>query len=404
MLTVLQIVLLSITGFLVSYLAFLSLIACRERIKTCLKTKTMHRFAVVVPAYNEEESIASTIRSLSAVDYDPSRYEIIVIADNCTDRTAEIAGREGATVMVRNNPVKRGKGYALRWCFNRLLAGNDRYKFDAAVVVDADTVVSGNMLRVMNKYMERGAKVVQGYLSVDSRPDAWTSEIIRIGFTLYNYVRPLARRGLGFSAGLRGNGMCFSMRVLEEIPWNAYSLTEDLEYGIKLLLNEVNVVFAPEAIGFSIVPEKANNAESQRERWEIGRFPVLKKYAGPLLKAAVRRRSLKTFDTLIDLVTPPLVNMMVLVIFMAGLSFLLWITGIQQTLLYTLLWLIILGLGVFHALMGLYAANVGWPVYRSLFHVPRYALWKVYVYAKVLLVKGRATSWVRTSREVTSNE
>src|SRR5699024_3443486 len=144
----------------------------------------------------------------------------------------------------------------------------------------------------------------------DSEPDVWTSEIIRTGFTLYNYVRPLARRGLGFSAGLRGNGMCFSVKVLKEVPWNAYSLTEDLEYGIKLMLNNIDVVFAPEAIGFSIVPEKANNAESQRERWEIGRFPVLRKYAGTLLQAAYRKRSVKTFDMLVDLVTPPLVNMM----------------------------------------------------------------------------------------------
>src|SRR5699024_5811689 len=150
-----------------------------------------------------------------------------------------------------------------------ILANNNIHNFDAAVVVDADTIVPGNMLRVMNKYMERGAEVVQGYLTVDSEPDVWTSEIIRIGFTLYNYVRPLARRGLGFSPGLRGNGMCFSVKVLKEVPWNAYSLTEDLEYGIKLMLNNIDVVFAPEAIGFSIVPEKANNAESQRERWEI---------------------------------------------------------------------------------------------------------------------------------------
>lgn len=404
MLVVLQIVMLSVTGFFVSYLAFLSLAALRGRGSDGFKAKINRRFAVVVPAYNEEESITDTIRSLSSVDYDPDRFRIIVIADNCTDRTAEIAEKEGALVMVRKSARERGKGYALRWCFDRLMASNTIYKFDAVVVVDADTIVSGNMLRVMNKYMEGGAGVVQGYLTVDSGPGAWTGEIIRIGFTLYNYVRPLARRRLGYSAGLRGNGMCFSMEVLEKVPWNAYSLTEDLEYSLRLLLNGVTVVFAPEAIGFSVVPEKADNAESQRERWEIGRYPVLKKYAGPLLKAAFRKRSVKIFDTLVDLVTPPLVNIMLLVLLMAGLSFLLWLTGVQQTPLYTILWLILFGLGIFHALMGLYVADAGWPVYRSLLHVPKYALWKVYVYFKVLLVKGRTTSWIRTSREVTGNE
>src|SRR5699024_8522728 len=112
----------------------------RECKSTCLESKTKRRFAVVVPAYNEEESIASTIRSLSAIDYDSARFKIIVIADNCTDRTAEIAEKEGAAVMVRSSAQKRGKGYALRWCFDRILANNNIHNFDAAVVVDADTI------------------------------------------------------------------------------------------------------------------------------------------------------------------------------------------------------------------------------------------------------------------------
>lgn len=364
-----------------------------------MKTQQKRNFAIVIPAYNEEENIRQTLRGLFDVNYDSSKFDIIVVADNCTDRTGEIARKEGARVMVRNNPDQRGKGYALRWCFDQLIATKAKHDFDAVVVIDADTYVSENMLEVMNKYMEKGASVVQGYLTVNSKPNIWTSEIIRIGFTLYNYVRPMARRGLGFPAGLRGNGMCFSLDVLEKVPWDAYSLTEDLEYGIKLLLNDINVIFAPEAIGYNVVPEDAKNAESQRERWEIGRYPVLKNYAGTLLKESIKRRSFSIFDTLIDLVTPPVVNMMMFTVFMAGVSYLLIATGVQDSLIFTQLWLTILGLGIFHALMGLYAAKAEWSVYRSLFYVPRYALWKLYIYFKVLLVKGRTTEWIRTSRE-----
>lgn len=397
--SVVQILLLSTIGFFITYLAYLSVLAFIEQNGKSLETDTKRRFVIAIPAYNEENSLPRTLKNLFEVDYPRRKFDIIVIADNCSDKTAEIAKKEGANVMVRNNPDKRGKGYALRWCFDQLIRENDRHQYDAAVVVDADSVVTKNLLKVMNEYLENGAEVVQGHLTVDSKPDVWTSEIIRIGFTLYNYVRPLARRAIDCPAGLRGNGMCFSMDVLEEVPWDAYSLTEDLEYGIKLLLNDKNVVFAPEAIGFNIVPEKAENAKSQRERWEMGRLPVLKKYIGKLCKEVFKQRSFKILDTLIDLVTPPLVNMMIVACGMASASLLIWFLGIQDTLLWFWLWIVVIGLGLFHALLGLYTAGVNWSTYRSLLYVPKYAIWKLYIYGKILLFEGVTTEWIRTSRE-----
>ena len=236
-----------------------------------------------------------------------------------------------------------------------------------------------------------------------SKSEAWTGQVINIGYTLYNWVRPAARKTIGFPTGLKGNGMCFSIDVLEKVPWDAFSLTEDLEYGLKLMLNNVDVVFAPEHIGYSVIPDDPKQAESQRERWEMGRFPILKKFAGPLLKKALKKRSLKIFDAFIDLITPPLVNMVLFSMIMTGLSILLWITGIQQTPLYILLWILTTTAGVFHALVGLYAAGAGSSVYLALAYVPRYALWKVYVYLKVLLINGKTTEWVRTSRYSGSN-
>lgn len=394
-----QILLLGTIGFFMAYLAFLSLLAYIERNGKSLETDSKRRFAIVVPAYNEESSLPRTLKNLFEVDYPDDKFDIIVIADNCTDNTAEVAREKGAEVMVRTNPEKRGKGYALRWCFDQLIEKNTTNRYDSAIVVDADSIVSNNLLRVMNKYRENGAEVIQGYLTVDSNPGVWTSEIIRIGFTLYNFVRPLARRAMSCPAGLRGNGMCFSMEVLKQVPWDAYSLTEDLEYGIKLLLNDVNIVFAPEAIGFNVVPENPENAESQRERWEIGRLPILKNYFGKLFKEVFKRRSFKVLDTLIDLVTPPLVNMMIVAFAMTLVSLVLWFLGLQSTLLWVWLWVGIVGLGFFHALLGLYTAGVGWSTYRSLLYVPRYAVWKLYVYFKVLFFEGRTTEWVRTSRE-----
>lgn len=382
-----------------AYLVMLSILSIRTSRSMECSPSRFRSFVIVVPAYNEEEGIRETLRNLAEIDYPDHLFKVLVIADNCTDSTAEIAREEGAVAWERDNRELRGKGYALRWCFDRLLGNHVGEQKDAVVVVDADSEVTPNLLKVMNKYMDRGAEVVQGYLTVRPNSKVWTSEIIHIGFTLYNYVRPLARRRLGLPSGLRGNGMCFSLDVLRRVPWDAYSQTEDLEYGLKLLLNDVDVVFAPEAIGYNVIPANARNAESQRERWELGRLPVFKNYAGLLFRESIRRRSLKLFDTLVDLLIPPLVNMLVFSFLMAGISLLLWWTGLTGTLGYMWAWLGVVALGILHALLGLRSARVRRSTYRSLLYVPRYALWKMYIYFKILFLKGRDTEWVRTPRE-----
>jgi 1,2-diacylglycerol 3-beta-glucosyltransferase len=399
MMTLIQLTLLSIFGIFAGYLVLLSFFALKEKKSSVKTASVLRRFAIVVPAYNEAGCIARTVKNLLEIDYPDHLFDVIVIADNCTDQTAQIAAKAGAGVWERNNPDERGKGYALRWCFDRIVSENDTHKYDSVVVVDADSISSENLLEVFNDYREAGAEVIQGYLTVPVKPGVWTSETIRIGLTLYNYVRPLGRRWIGCSAGLRGNGMCFSLSTLQKVPWDAYSQTEDLEYGISLLLNNVEVVFAPEIIGYNEIPENARNAESQRERWEIGRLPVLKKYAGRLLKETLKKRSFKIFDAFIDLVTPPLVTMLLFMLLMAGLSFMFWFTGLEETLLYMWLWLALFAAGKIHAIVGLIAAGADKATYKSLLYVPRYALWKVYLYVKVFVFNGRATSWVRTARE-----
>lgn len=399
MLSIIQVTLLTVSTVFIGYLAILSFLALIEKNKKIPSAHSLRRFAIIVPAYNEENGIARTVENLLNVNYSKHLFDVIVVADNCTDQTARISAKKGALVWQRDNPHKRGKGYALRWAFDKIISENDIYDYDSVVVVDADTIVSSNMLCVLNKYMEGGSEVIQGYLSVNPDSNVWTTEIIRIGFTLYNYVRPLGRRALGFSAGLRGNGMCFSIDILKELPWNAYSLTEDLEYGLKLLLNDTEVVFAPELIGYSNVPEDSKNAESQRERWEIGRYPILREYFGKLIKLGFKKKSLKLFDAFIDLVTPPVVNMLMFVVLMAGLSFLFWWSGYAETLLYMWLWLGLFFMALTHAIVGLYAAGSDRTVYKSLlFHVPKYALWKLYLYGKIFM-KGRSTEWIRTARE-----
>jgi cellulose synthase/poly-beta-1,6-N-acetylglucosamine synthase-like glycosyltransferase len=388
--------LLAVVGFFLLYLAVLSLFAAAARRQKMKIPSRLRRFAVCVPAHNEEGTIEKTLRGFSALEYPKSSFDVIVVADNCSDATANSARALNAQVLERTDDVNRGKGYALRWCFDQLLTRRPAY--DAVVVVDADSILSENFLNVMNSYLETGAEAIQSSDMVEPRPEAWSVEVTRIGFTLYNIVRPLGRRLLGCSAGLRGNGMCFSMEVLRRIQWEAYSLNEDLEYGLRLLMNGVRVVFAPEARVLATMPQDPRNAESQRARWEIGRYTIIRNFARPLLRTALKFKSFRILDAFIDLVIPPLVNLLAIAVLMLCVSVLLWVYDAGGGV-YAILWLLVLALGGLHMIVGLYAAGADRSLFRALAHVPRYVLWKLRLYLR-LAQRRKPKDWVRTTREI----
>lgn len=380
---------------ILGYQFFLSFISLFAKKKTEFTTEHHRKFAVVIPAHNEEKIISKTIYSLSGLIYPKKNYDVYVVADNCTDQTAQIARSLGVTVLERTNTSKRGKGYALRWAFNIVLANENEY--DSIVVVDADSLMSGNFLEVMNHYLNEGSRVIQCSDMVLPEPGNWSIEATRIGFILCNYVKPLGRKVLGFYMGLRGNGMCFSADVLKEIPWQAWSLTEDLEYGLILLLNGVKIDFAPEAEVFAQMPIEPSNAETQRSRWELGRFQIIRTYTPKFLYKAIGKRSLAYFDVFVDLITPPFVNMMFLVlsIFVAG--GILWVFKLLPTV-HLLLWGLLFITGLFYLFIGLYVGGADKSLYSSLLGLPRYIFWKLKVYVKALL-HGKDNDWIRTTRD-----
>ncbi len=383
-------------GFLLLYLAILSVIALlfpHGPSGPALKTR---RFAVIVPAHNEETTIGRTLRTLRALEYPADSVDVIAVADNCTDRTAETARALGVTVLERTDQEHRGKGRALRWCFDRLLQASPPY--DAFAVIDADTKVDPGFLNAMNARLEQGAEAVQCADLVEPQPGVWSSEITRMGFMLYNFVRPLARESLGLSVGLRGNGMCFDAKVLRRFPWEAFALVEDLEYGLDLLLHGVRIVFAPGAIVHATMPREVRHAVSQRSRWEGGRFGTIRKYAPMLAGAALRRRSFAYVDALIDLVTPALVNLMGFTLLVVLASALLYAIGTPHGNLLFVVSLVVAGCGFLHLLAGLLAAKADKSLYMAILWIPRYAIWKILVYLGFFR-RGVGSEWIRTTRD-----
>ena len=391
-----EILFLGIAGFFLGYLCILSTLALFSRNREITRKDHQRRFAVVIPAHNEELVIEKTLESIRTADYPCDKFDIVVIADNCTDQTAERARKFGAVVYERFNQSQRGKGFALRWCFDLLILQSPGY--DAFIAIDADTTVSRNFLLVMDDYLGRGSGVIQSSDMVSPNPGSWSSEVTRLGFTLYNLVRPLGRKVIHCPAGLRGNGMCFSTDVLRRVPWNTYSLNEDLEYGLILLLNNIHVEFAPEATVWASMPVQARNAESQRARWEGGRYPIIRAYGLPLLGQAVKKFSFKYFDAFIDLITPPFVNIFGVAVFLTLCNCVLLWNGVNFAGSYVIVSVIILFCGLLHVLLGLVAARADAGLYRAFLYLPRYVLWKFYLYAK-LLKRGGNKEWVRTVRD-----
>lgn len=353
----------------------------------------LHHFLILVPAHNEECSILSTLQSLKSLDYPLNYFQVVVISDNSDDATSDISRAAGAKVLERTDPHHRGKGYALRFGFIDLLKNPD---WDACVVIDADSELEPHTLRVLDTYLHQKGDVFQLNDQIVPRIDSWSSEITRLGFFLYNYIRPLGKRALGFPVGLRGNGMCFRRSVIHKYPWEAFSLAEDLEFGLHLITNGVDPIFVPEATVLAKMPTHAQDAVSQRRRWEMGRWPLFRVYTGKLLT----RRGIRSVETLVDLFIPPLVHFLGLI----GVGWFLWAIadwGIGLNPSHTSFsgwgWLITGSLLLGHLGLSLSSRKADPGLKRALLFAPKYILWKARVYL-ITLFKGREKVWVRTTR------
>ena len=274
----------------------------KKEVKILTPEKT---FALVVAAHNEEPVIGPLVENLGQLDYPRHLYDIFVVADNCTDKTALVARQAGALVHQRFNNVKRGKGYALEWMFSRLFKLERQY--DAVVIFDADNLVKENFLIEMNSKLCQGHKIVQCYLDSKNPFDTWVTNTFSIAFWLTNRLLQLSRCNIGLSNVLGGTGMCISTGVLREFGWGATSLTEDLEFSMKALMHGVKTTWAHDAVVYDEKPLTFMQSWRQRKRWAQGQVDCAGRYFFPLLFKGIRERKLTYIDAAVHLFQPALV-------------------------------------------------------------------------------------------------
>ncbi len=349
------------------------------------------RFDVFVPAHNEEAVIARTVANLLRLDWPADRFRVIVIADNCSDATSSIAAQSGARVFERANLELRGKGYALKHAFERSAA---EAWADAVVVIDADAEASANLLEAFAARIERGACAVQAHYGVLNPFASWRTRLITIAKAAFHIVRSRARERVGVSCGIRGNGWCVTHALLARVPYRAFSLTEDLEYGIELGLAGFRVQYADEAHSDADMVSGEQIARKQRQRWEHGRFELVRAKSATLLRAAILMRSAVCLDLAVDLLVLPLsyvtLNVCALIALAGAAAW--WLPT-----MHTWLWF---GLGcaaslILYVLRGWQLSGIGARGLLDLARAPGFLLWKI------LLMMRRRTSdeWVRTDRE-----
>jgi cellulose synthase/poly-beta-1,6-N-acetylglucosamine synthase-like glycosyltransferase len=356
-----------------------------------LRSSRRLRFDVIVPAHDEAAGIEGVVAGLRKLDWPAEGFRVLVVADNCTDSTAALARAAGAEVLERRDPSRRGKGYALDFAFQISQA---RGWADAVVVIDADTGVSANLLEAFAGRIDDGAKAIQAHYGVLNPHASWRTRLMAIALASFHRVRSRARERLQLSCGLRGNGWCVTPRLLRQVPYRAFSLAEDIEYGIELGLAGHRVHYADEAQVAGVMVSGEAAARTQRQRWEKGRFQLIRSRILPLLKAAGDPDGKVCLDLALDLLVPPLsyvaVNVAVLIV-LAGIA-LLWDSSAEIGL-----WLgLICGLCLLlYVLRGWQLSGVGVRGLMDLARVPSFVLWKV-----LLMLRARGSAeWVRTKRE-----
>lgn len=367
------------------FLALLSLSAGKREKPSAGKCS----FLILIPAHNEEMVISETLDSLALLEK-TGEITVVVIADNCTDNTAEVARSRKVTVLERINPNDIGKGYALEWA----LAQFDLNEFSAVAIVDADTLVEKNMLVAMSAAFGSGAGAVQVHNEISAVDSTPLAHLQQMASAVENHLYYGGRAALGLPILLRGTGMAIRSDVLLAHPWSSHSLTEDVDYAVSLIRQGVKIMYTQASKVRSAAVSTYSQSRSQKIRWASGTFNLISDNFFPLMKDGFllgRFELLELALSLLLMSRPALIVVSVLLIPFALLGsaelmpwFLIW-----PTLLATLL-VIYLSLGIFFVENRAKAA-------RSLIAAPYFGVWLIGVQV-LAFVRRRKLGWTRTRR------
>lgn len=250
-----------------------------------------HKFSIIIAARNEENVIGNLIDSLKKQNYDKDLYDINVIINNSTDNTYSVSREHGANTIECEVPVKC-KGDVLRYVFKKF---KDQ-EFDAYIVFDADNVVHPDFLLNMNKSLNNGYKVAQGFRDSKNYKDNWISGSYTLFYYLQNFFFNLSRKKLHSSASINGTGFMVQKEFIENLDFNPVTLTEDVELTTVCAINNERIDFVKDAITYDEQPTSFKVSINQRLRWSKGNLQCWKNYHHLLFKSYIKNHNLAAVD------------------------------------------------------------------------------------------------------------
>lgn len=346
------------------------------------------RFAVVLPAHNEEGVIGQTVATLQQQTYPREGFDIFVVADNCSDRTAEAARDAGAICLERVSAERSGKGAALQWAFGQIFAYGT---YDAVVVFDADTQVRPDFLQVMNNRLAQGAQVIQGRHVISNPRAGWFPALTWAMMVIDNRYSNQGRANLRLSAKHMGDSICLRREVLERLGWGS-GLTEDYELRLQLLLEDICIEYEPAAVGYGQAPATWQEAQAQRLRWASGIASAGRRYWQRLLKAGLKSRNWSQLDGAVSLSIPSYSTLTLLALILGGAS-LIWRGSLPGWLPGA--WLATLALCFIYPWFGLALERAPAWAYLAILSGPVFMLWRTWINLLARL-RGGKIHWVRT--------
>ncbi len=291
----------TICGLLFFYQVIYMFVALIKKVRTP-EAASLCTYGILIAARNEEAVIGNLIKSIQAQDYPADLYRIFVVADNCTDGTAQAAREAGATVYERFDETEKGKGYALRYLFGEIKRDFGLDSFDGYMVFDADNLLAQNYLTEMNKMFSNGWRICTSYRNTKNYGANWVTAANGIWFLREARHLNHARMVLGVSCTVSGTGYVMHRDIVKRNNgWNFFLLTEDYDFSMDSILKDEKIGYCESAIFYDEQPTSFAASFTQRLRWAKGFYQVLYKYFRGIVRRLFTKGDFACYDALITL-------------------------------------------------------------------------------------------------------
>ena len=283
------------------------------------KKEVIHNIGILISARNESAVIGQLIDSIKAQDYPTDKLITFVVADNCTDNTADIARERGAIVYKRDDLEKIGKGYALDFLLGKIGDDFGASSIDAFIVLDADNILDSGYVRAMNQMLCDGYKITTSYRNSKNYSDNWISAAYGLWFMREARFLNCSRYLIDSSCAVSGTGFLFSRELIEKFGgWKFFLLTEDIEFTVNCILSGEKVGYCEDAVLYDEQPITLRQSWNQRLRWSKGFLQVWAKYGRRLVRG-IFKGSFSCYDMTMTVCPAYLVSVISLIFDLIGI-------------------------------------------------------------------------------------